>query len=234
MQPPNTDDQRQLGDGPNGEGGPTLPPPPQAAPSPAAPSASPTAPPSPTPGATRQDPFGLPGGEVPDVEVPDLDGRERELAPAVVTAWRLSGILPLLFPSAAAIALGFVFLGRWGFLVAAVVAGLAVLLLGVYPPARYRRWRWRLTPLGLELSRGVLVRYHDAVPYFRIQQIDIVQGPLDRLLKLATLQVTTASASGSATLPGIANADAPGVRAALLARAAKAVGDHPGDLRDAV
>jgi uncharacterized protein len=171
---------------------------------------------------------------MPAVEVPDLDERERELAPSVVTAWRLSAAATLAVPAIGFSVLGFVAFDAWGTAVLVGMLVLAVLAVGVYPPVRFRRWRWRLTPLGLELSRGVLVRYHEAVPYFRIQQIDIVQGPLDRLLKLATLQVTTASASGSATLPGIAHADAPGIRAALLARAAKAVGDHPGDLRDAV
>lgn len=165
---------------------------------------------------------------------PGLDGRERELAPAIVTAWRISAALGSLLPGLVAVVLGFVLAGGWGWLVLGAVAALVVFAVVFYPRLRYRRWRWQLTELAIELRFGVLVRTQETVPYFRIQQIDIAAGPVDRLLGLASLQVTSASASGSATLPGIAAEQAPQVRAELLARAAAAVGEHPGDLRDAV
>ncbi len=171
------------------------------------------------------------GDEIPR---PGLDDRERELAPAVVTSWRLSAALGWILPAVVALMLGFVLGDGWGWLVLAVLAALVVFSVVFYPPMRYRRWRWQLTELAIELRYGVLVRTQETVPYFRIQQIDITAGPVDRLLELASLQVTSASASGSATLPGIAAEDAPRVRAELLARAATAVAEHPGDLRDAV
>jgi len=165
---------------------------------------------------------------------PGLDDRERELAPAIVTAWRISAALGWLLPGLVLTVLGFVLTDGWGWLVLAAVAALVVFSVVFYPGLRYRRWRWQLTELAIELRFGVLVRTQETVPYFRIQQIDITAGPVDRLLGLASLQVTSASASGSATLPGIAADHAPEVRAELLARAAAAVGEHPGDLRDAV
>jgi uncharacterized protein len=171
------------------------------------------------------------GDEIPR---PGLDDRDRELAPAVVTAWRLSAALGWILPAVVALVLGFVLGGGWGWLVLVVLAALVTFSIVFYPPMRYRRWRWQLTDLAIELRYGVLVRTQETVPYFRIQQIDIAAGPVDRLLDLASLQVTSASASGSATLPGIAAEDAPRVRAELLARAAAAVAEHPGDLRDAV
>jgi uncharacterized protein len=152
----------------------------------------------------------------------------------VVTGWRISLALSMVLPTTVGTVLGFVFLDRWGWAVLAGFLVLGVLSAVWYLPVRYRRWRWQLTDLAVELRYGVVVRQQETVPYFRIQQIDIVQGPLDRLLDLSTLQVTTASASGSAALPGIDEADAPEVRAELLARAAAAVAEHPGDLRDAV
>jgi uncharacterized protein len=166
--------------------------------------------------------------------VPDLDDRERTLDRRVVTVWRLSLAVGLLVPTLALSVTGVAVLGSTGMLIPAVLVVLGVILVAWYPSARYARWRWRLTDLAVELDRGVVVRQAEALPYFRIQQIDVTRGPVDRLLGLASLQVTSASASGSVTLPGIASEDAPGVRRALLARAAAAVGGGDAGVRDAV
>ena len=177
--------------------------------------------------ATAAEPAGTP----PAVE---FDDSERPLAPEVVTSWRIGTTLSLLVPSTIITTVtGLALDGVAGWVAAGFVV-LWLLLLTLSHPVRYRRWHWRLTDLAVELRYGVVTRSQETVPYFRIQQIDIVQGPLDRLLHLSTLQVTTASATGRAALPGIAEADAPEVRRELLARATAAVADHPGDLRDAV
>lgn len=212
-------------------------PPPGAAPPPGAGDADeppPPPPPSAGPGPDRPPPGGTPHEGAQRVEAPGLDDRERTLDPRVVQVWRITTTIALLIPLVPASVIAMVVLGRLGLLVPLASLGLLVLFAGWYPRARWDRWRWQLTPRALELSYGVVVRTHEAVPYFRIQQIDVAQGPLDRLLDLATLQVTTASASGSASLPGVPAAQAPQVRAELLARASQAVSQHEGDVRDAV
>jgi len=164
-----------------------------------------------------------------------FDDRERPLDPRVKITWRIFGTLGWLFPLGGASVLGYFLLDgplRWLPLTVALVV--VVLSATWYPGARYRRWRWQLTDLALEMRYGVIVHRHEAVPYFRVQQIDIERGPVDRLLGLATLQVTTASASGSGALPGISEEQAPLVRQELLLRAAEAIGDHMGDVNDAV
>ena len=113
----------------------------------------------------------------------------------------------------------------WLVPVAAVL--LAVVSVGVLPSLRYRRWRWRMTSRALELEHGVLVRQVRALPYVRIQHIDVEHGPLDRWLGLARLEVHTASVT--ATLPGLPADEAPGIRAALLQFAASAVTGTQGD-----
>ena len=149
--------------------------------------------------------------------------------------WRTFSALWLVPLLGAAAVMSVVLFDAIGWLGAILALGLLALLLGWYPPARYDRWGWRLTDLALELRHGVVVHQRSTVPYFRIQQIDVTQGPIDRLLGLATLQVTTAAASGTVALPGIASDDAPNVRAELLLwRAAQAVDEHPGELSDAV
>jgi uncharacterized protein len=197
---------------------------------PAVASPEPTSPPPPVP------PPGAPAaGRASVPPRPSMDDRERRLDPSIVQVWRVFGSLSLLFPLVVLSVVGLLVIdGRLRWAVPGGALVFVALYAAFYPPARYRRWRWRLGALALELRYGVLVHRHESVPYFRIQQIDVAQGPLDRLLGLATLQVTTASASGSVALPGIAAADAPQVRAELLARATAAVADHGGEVSDAV
>src|SRR5919202_3373898 len=98
----------------------------------------------------------------------------------------------------------------------AVVGGLAAWWL---PRASYRHWRYQVAADALELRHGVVRRVHSAIPYFRVQHIDVAQGPLEREVGRARLVVHTASAGTDATIPGIAAGDAEGLRRLILARA---------------
>jgi uncharacterized protein len=98
----------------------------------------------------------------------------------------------------------------------AIVGGLAAWWL---PRARHRRWRYHVAADALELRHGILKRVHSAIPYFRVQHIDVAQGPVERAVGLARLIVHTASAGTDATIPGIAAGDAEGLRRLILTRA---------------
>jgi membrane protein YdbS with pleckstrin-like domain len=100
--------------------------------------------------------------------------------------------------------------------VIAVAGGLAAWQL---PRARHRHWRYQVAEDALELRHGVVRRIHSAIPYFRVQHIDVAQGPVERAVGLARLIVHTASAGTDATIPGIAAGDADGLRRLILARA---------------
>ncbi len=99
--------------------------------------------------------------------------------------------------------------------VVAVVAGALAWRL---PRLAYDAWRYQLTASTLELRRGVVVHSHTAIPYFRVQHIDITRSPLERALGLSQLVVRTAAATTDAQLPGIAAADAEILRDLILAR----------------
>lgn len=103
-----------------------------------------------------------------------------------------------------------------------------------YPWARHRRFTYRLGMHALEIAKGVAWRQDIALPYFRVQHVDIAQGPVERLLGLAHLVVHTAAAAADATLPGIPAAQAPRVRQVLLERTAAAATGRADDTRDAV
>jgi uncharacterized protein len=98
----------------------------------------------------------------------------------------------------------------------AVAGGLAAWWV---PRATYRHWRYQVADDALELRHGLIRRVHSAIPYFRVQHIDVAQGPVERAVGLARLIVHTASAGTDATIPGIAAGDAEGLRRLILARA---------------
>ncbi len=86
------------------------------------------------------------------------------------------------------------------------------------PLARFRCWRYELAEDALELRHGIVERIHSAIPYYRVQYVDIVQGPVERMVGLATLKVHTAAASSDAAIPGVPAAEAESLRRLILAR----------------
>jgi uncharacterized protein len=104
-------------------------------------------------------------------------------------------------------------------LAAGLVAVAGALAAWWVPRASYRHWRYQVADDALELRHGVVRRVHSAIPYFRVQHIDVAQGPVERAVGLARLVVHTASAGTDATIPGIAAGDAEGLRRLILARA---------------
>jgi uncharacterized protein len=76
---------------------------------------------------------------------------------------------------------------------------LVVVLIGyvvVMPRVRYRIHRWESTDTAVYTQTGWLSRERRIAPMSRVQTVDFEQGPLGRLLGLASVTVTTASAAG--------------------------------------
>lgn len=102
----------------------------------------------------------------------------------------------------------------------AAVAAVAVVAVWRLPRLAYERWRYELAETTLELRRGLVVHTSTAIPYFRVQHIDITRSPVERALGLSQLVVRTAAATTDATLPGIAATDADALRDLILSRTA--------------
>lgn len=87
--------------------------------------------------------------------------------------------------------------------VAAVVIGLAAVIL--FPAKTYRRLRYRLTDRLLQVTRGWTFHTDTVVPLVRVQHLDVVRGPIDKMFEIATLIVHTAGTHNSiVTVPGLA------------------------------
>jgi uncharacterized protein len=84
------------------------------------------------------------------------------------------------------------------------VLPLALLLWGW--PLLARNWRsWRYTERAddLLISRGVLWHQQTAVPYGRMQLVEVTSGPVERRFGLASVQLHTAAAASDGRIPGL-------------------------------
>lgn len=97
-----------------------------------------------------------------------------------------------------------------------------------YIPAFFRTLEYEMGADSIVLKKGVFWRRRTTVPYTKITNIDITQGPVERMYKISTLHLQTAGSSGGET--GKAEIVIPGIRDCeilkdyIAQRAHKAVG----------
>jgi len=168
----------------------------------------------------------------PEVEAPvHFDRSLRPLDPRAVTLWRIGGALAMLFwgpilfvPVFAVDAIMNMGEYHW-FTDIAIASALAtvqaVIRIAVFPPLRYRWWRFQLTDEHLFLQRGLLVVRRTMIPLVRVQNVDTVQGPIARRFGLWSVVVFTAANAQS--IPALSEAEADALRTTIaeLARRAR-------------
>ena len=101
-----------------------------------------------------------------------------------------------------------------------IPAGVALVVLAVtaaITPRQIRSFGYRLRTDDLVMRRGILFQRIVAVPYGRMQLIDITHGPLDRALGIAKLRLVTAAAATAVVLPGLTQDGAERLRDTLIA-----------------
>ncbi|MGQ0660160.1 PH domain-containing protein [Sphingosinicella sp.] len=99
------------------------------------------------------------------------------------------------------------------------VAILGLLAALILPRRRYRAWGYREEEDELHVRHGLLIRVQTAVPFARVQHIDLAQGPIERRYGLARLILHTAGTRGaSIPLPGLAREEAEAMRDRIRAK----------------
>ncbi len=71
-----------------------------------------------------------------------------------------------------------------------------IILIAIWIPTYYRSIIYKMTEDEIIWSRGVLIKSTGIVPYNRITNIDVTQGPIERMYGIATLLIHTAGYSG--------------------------------------
>ena len=115
---------------------------------------------------------------------------------------RLIALGALLLPGLVAFAVLALWLSPWFWIGAGVLA--VALGWGAYVIARQvPAISWVELPDELVIRRGRIYRQLVAVPYGRLQYVDLESGPLLRQFGLATIQIHTASPLSSGEVPGL-------------------------------
>ncbi len=104
----------------------------------------------------------------------------------------------------------------WQWIPAGIIA--FVTLVGLLiTPRQARSFGYQLRHDDLVFRRGILWQRVVAVPYGRMQLVDITHGPLDRGFGIAQLKLVTAAASTQVVIPGLTQEAAEHLRDTLVA-----------------
>lgn len=127
----------------------------------------------------------------------------------------------LLFVIALAAVFAVIFVSTGGAAPLFIRIGLPALILiflinAIFAFRRVRAIGYLLRDDDLLFRRGIMFERVIAVPYGRLQLVDVTRGPLLRALGLATLKFVTASAATGVNLPGLRHEDAEQLRDRLV------------------
>jgi uncharacterized protein len=100
-----------------------------------------------------------------------------------------------------------------------VVVGAANLVVLALTPRRVRSIGYQLRADDLLFRRGIMWQRMVAVPYGRMQLVDINRGPVARAVGLSELRFVTAAAASGVVIPGLPEAVAEELRDQLVALA---------------
>lgn len=134
----------------------------------------------------------------------ELRDPAHRVSPRARTMWQVEEAFLALVLVVAAVVTALVWVhGGLGWALVAVVAVLAGLAAYVVPLWRYRVHRWEVSATAVYTQRGWWARERRIAPMSRVQTVDLAQGPLSQLFRLATVTVTTASAAGALRIEGL-------------------------------
>ena len=137
----------------------------------------------------------------------------KRLSPNYRTLRRLTTLIfvPVIFVIPAILV--WVLTGLWW--ISVIILALAATILVIRLALVERTWRsWGYVERedDLYITHGVLFRTLVAVPYGRMQLVEVASGPLERAFGLATVTMKTASAETNASIPGLAPDEAARLR----------------------
>src|SRR5690606_30045818 len=183
-----------------------------------------TPPPEPTPGADRSQPAAPPvldEGTYDRLREPRaagrlaLDGQWHQISPRYVTSQFVQNGILLVLVVAAALVLALAFDQPWAWIPGGILTVMILVTL-VILPRQARAIGYMLRSDDIVFRKGILWQRVVAVPYGRMQLVDITHGPLDRAFGVAQLKMVTAAATTGVQIPGLTQQAAEALRDTLI------------------
>ena len=164
--------------------------------------------PSPPDADPQADPGTLPAPSEPtgDAAVPSrLRPPRHQVDRRAIGLWTLhASLTALAWVMAVAVAVALIGPARpwWSVATGAAVAAGAAYVVAM-PRIRYRVHRWEVTDEAVYTKSGWLTHEWRVAPLSRVQTVDARRGPLQQVLGLASVRITTASAAGDVAIDGL-------------------------------
>lgn len=138
-----------------------------------------------------------------------------QISPKYVTVQFISTGSLLLAVVAATLVLTLLMHQLWAWIPGGIMTVILAWTLAILP-RQARAIGYQLRDDDLVFRRGILWQRFVAVPYGRMQLIDITHGPLDRGFGIAQLKFVTAAAATGVVIPGLAQSTAETLRDHLV------------------
>ncbi len=146
----------------------------------------------------------------------ELDGGDwHQISPKYVWVQLISSGVLIVFVAAAMLFLTLFLHQTWAYIPGGIILAISIWTTAIVP-RQARSIGYRLRQDDLVFRRGILWQRLVAVPYGRMQLIDITHGPLDRGFGIAQLKFVTAAAATGVTIPGLEQQTAEHLRDLLV------------------
>ncbi|MFB7251346.1 PH domain-containing protein [Microbacterium sp. NPDC056234] len=144
-----------------------------------------------------------------------LDGQWHQISPRYVTSQFVQNAIFIAVVVMAALVLSLVLHQAWAWIPAGVIVVVTLITLVVLP-RQAKAIGYMLRTDDIVFRKGILWQRMIAVPYGRMQLVDITHGPLDRAFGVSQLKMVTAAATTGVQIPGLSQAAAEALRDTLI------------------
>ena len=144
-----------------------------------------------------------------------LDGTWHQISPRYVVSQFVQNTIIIVLVAVAAVIAATVLHQTWVWIPAGAFIAIDVITL-IILPRQARALGYMLRADDVVFRRGILWQRMVAVPYGRMQLVDITQGPLDRIFGLSQLKMVTAAAATGVQIPGLTQEAAEALRDTLI------------------
>lgn len=145
----------------------------------------------------------------------ELDGAWHQISPRYVVSQIVQNVIFVAFVLVVAVVLALVLHQTWVWIPAGVVVLITLITL-IILPRQAKAIGYMLRADDIVFRKGILWQRMIAVPYGRMQLVDITQGPLDRAFGVSQLKMVTAAATTGVQIPGLTQAASEALRDTLI------------------